>query len=317
MSLLSVIICTHNPRPYYLKRVLDSLAAQTLPRAQWELLLVDNASSARLSESWDLTWHPHGRHLHEAELGLTPARVHGIRKAGGELIVFVDDDNVLAPDYLMQAQGISAQHPFLGAWGAGVIEPEFESPAPGWLAKYFYLIALKNVRRDCWSNLTENDLTLPCGAGLCVRRNIAQGYVQALEANPNRRKLDRIGAALGCSGDLDLALTATDFGLGTGLFTGLKMTHLMPASRLQEDYLLRIAEGNSYSGLILAASRGRLPGIPKLSGLRSMLGKARRFLTMKSRDRRFFEAGIRGQQRALSDLQTLTNKAGGNPKWES
>ena len=38
----SVIICTHNPRSDYLRRVLDALKAQTLLREQWELLLIDN-----------------------------------------------------------------------------------------------------------------------------------------------------------------------------------------------------------------------------------------------------------------------------------
>jgi len=37
---VSVIICTHNPRPDYLQRVLDALKAQTLPKENWELLLM-------------------------------------------------------------------------------------------------------------------------------------------------------------------------------------------------------------------------------------------------------------------------------------
>lgn len=36
MSRLSVIICTHNPKAEYLQRVLDGLAAQTLPMSQWD-----------------------------------------------------------------------------------------------------------------------------------------------------------------------------------------------------------------------------------------------------------------------------------------
>jgi glycosyltransferase involved in cell wall biosynthesis len=40
---VSVVICTHNSRRGYLVRVLDALKAQTLPREQWELLLIDNA----------------------------------------------------------------------------------------------------------------------------------------------------------------------------------------------------------------------------------------------------------------------------------
>src|SRR5271168_5062239 len=98
---LSVIICSHNPRPDYLQRTLDGLKSQTLPKQQWELLLVDNRSKDRLSERWDLSWHPYGRHVREEELGLTAAMLTGIREARGRILIVVDDDNVLASDYLI------------------------------------------------------------------------------------------------------------------------------------------------------------------------------------------------------------------------
>ena len=50
MISISAIICTHNPRPDYLRRVLDALKAQTLPKEQWELLLIDNASKVAIGK---------------------------------------------------------------------------------------------------------------------------------------------------------------------------------------------------------------------------------------------------------------------------
>jgi glycosyltransferase involved in cell wall biosynthesis len=104
---VSVILCTHNPRHDYLCRVLASLREQTLPAEQWEFLVVDNRSNQRLAEIWDISWHPRGRHIREDELGLTAARLRGIQESSGSLLVFVDDDNVLAPDFLDQAKAIS------------------------------------------------------------------------------------------------------------------------------------------------------------------------------------------------------------------
>ena len=43
---LSVIICTFNPRVDYLERALAALRAQTVPANRWELIAVDNNSSA-------------------------------------------------------------------------------------------------------------------------------------------------------------------------------------------------------------------------------------------------------------------------------
>src|ERR1700722_2249773 len=100
MFAVSVIICSHNPRENYLRRVLDALRAQTLPAQEWELLLVDNASTEPLAGRFDLSWHPNARHVREEKTGLTPARLRGIAEANGELLVFVDDDNVLRSDYL-------------------------------------------------------------------------------------------------------------------------------------------------------------------------------------------------------------------------
>src|SRR5580658_2507120 len=124
---LSVILCTHNPRENLLRRVLDGLRAQTLPAAEWELLLVDNASEKPLDLLYDLAWHLRARYVREQELGLTLARLRGIRESTGDVLVFVDDDTVLASDYLEQTLAVERQWPFIGMW-AGQVDPEFETP---------------------------------------------------------------------------------------------------------------------------------------------------------------------------------------------
>ena len=94
------------------------------------IFLVDNASKQPLAETWDISWHSRGKHVREDELGLTAARLRGIHESNGELLVFVDDDNLLAPDFLDQATAISAQCSVLGVFGVGLFEPEFEIHPP-------------------------------------------------------------------------------------------------------------------------------------------------------------------------------------------
>ena len=170
---VSVIICSHNPRAAYLARTLHSLRAQTLDASQWELLLIDNRSSSPLSDAWTLDWHPNARHVREPQLGLTPARVRGIIESRGELLVFVDDDNVLAPDYLQSARAIAERCPDLGAFGAGALEPEFEVTPPAQLHPWLSRLALRTVsaveRGHSWAAKSS----IPWGAGLCVTRSIA------------------------------------------------------------------------------------------------------------------------------------------------
>ena len=247
--MLSVLTCTHNPRPAILTRVLDALRTQTLPRSEWELLLIDNASAAPLSQSIDLTWHPRSRHIAEPKLGLTHARLRSIAEAAGAILVFVDDDNVLAPDYLERAAAIATSHPFLGAWG-GRILCEYPQPVPPWMTRYVDMLG-RDVSSDVWSNLINTTATTPFGAGLCVRREVARKYAERVETTPLRQKLGRSGKDLSAAEDIDLAYTACAMGLGNGLFTSLQLKHLIPPERMTIDYFIRLADAMNFSDVLL------------------------------------------------------------------
>jgi glycosyltransferase involved in cell wall biosynthesis len=255
---LSVVICTHDPRPAYLERVLDALRAQTLPHERWELVMVDNASAEPLAAKWDLAWQRNARHVREDELGLTPARLRGIREAAGEVIVFIDDDNVAAQDYLEEAERVAAERPDIGAFG-GSITGEFEAPLPAWIGPYLAGLGVSPLERDYWSNLPGWSLATPYGAGLCVRRAVAHDYLAKVASNRRRRALDRVGRALTSGGDTDLAWCALDLGLGTGRFGRMQLTHLIPAARLTEEYVTRLFAGFAAANEILGQVRAHDP----------------------------------------------------------
>ena len=168
-EIISVIICTHNPRRKYFSRVVDALRKQTLPHEQWEIVVVDNFSQEPVSTAYDFSWHAHARVVREGKLGLTPARLRGIREAKGELLVFVDDDNVLDSDFLEVALRVSHERPYLGSW-SGQCRPGFEEPPPEWTRRYWGNLVIREFDGDRWSNLPRLPDTMPCGAGLCVRR---------------------------------------------------------------------------------------------------------------------------------------------------
>lgn len=126
---LSVIVCTHNPRLDYIQCTLESIRDQrSLDQQSWELIVVDNASDQPVAEHVDLSWHPAARVLVEKHLGLIHARFTGFHAASGEVLLYVDDDNVLAPDYLHQVLAVVGQAPKLGAVG-GKSLPRYELPA--------------------------------------------------------------------------------------------------------------------------------------------------------------------------------------------
>lgn len=297
--LISVIVCTHNPRFNYLARVLEALKLQRLPIEKWELLLIDNASSEPLEQLIDLSWHCHSRHIREEKLGLTVARLRGVKEANGELLVFVDDDNVLEFDYLEKVLQIGESFPLLGAW-SGQVLPEFEEQPPEWTIPYLARLVIREVDQDKWSNLIHQEETTPYGAGLCIRKTVANKYTEIVQKDLRRTALGRTGKVLSAGEDVDIAYTACDIGLGTGVFKALKLTHLIPPNRLKEEYLLKLTEGIAYSGVILESFRGRIP--PRYSWKAKLLHYFRSwFLT--PRERRFKKAYFRGLELGTKKFQ--------------
>ena len=277
---ISAIVCTHNPRPHYLRRVLGALNNQTLDKGQWELLLIDNASTAPLrgrmrheaegvrhtaigeglggedQATFDVSWHPCGRIIREDKVGLTHARLRGIDEAKGELVVFIDDDNVLAPDYFERCVDIAGTWPKLGVWG-GSVAGEFEVPPPEWIKRFLPGMVVYEIDRDYWSNMAVWSSAIPFGAGMCIRSSLARIYAEGVKSDPLRQQLDRTGnSATSSSGDVDLAFTVIAQGFGTARFKDLRITHLIPKERLTEDYVVRLFSGFEVSGFAMARIRG-------------------------------------------------------------
>jgi glycosyltransferase involved in cell wall biosynthesis len=296
--MLSVVTCTYNPRSDYLRQCLSALRGQTLRYDRWELVVVDNRSDEPLAERVDLSWHPAARIVREEALGLTPARLRGIRETTGELLVFVDDDNVLDVDFLETTVRAAKERLFLGAW-SGQSRPRFQEPPPEWTRRYWGNLVIREFDTDVWSNLPRLPDTMPCGAGLCVRRSVARYYLHLHESGKRSFQFDRTGGSLLSGGDNDLAACACDIGLGVGLIASLKLTHLISPERLTVDYLVCLAEGVHYSSTLLDSEHGIR------TGQRTALGRAADFLRimrLNQPHRRILRAALRGRDRALQQL---------------
>ncbi|MBE9139437.1 glycosyltransferase family 2 protein [Nodosilinea sp. LEGE 07088] len=302
---LSVIICTHNPRKSYIENVIDSLKAQTSPFQHWELILVDNASDEYLKDKINLKWHPNSRFIREEKLGLTSARLAGIRESQAETLVFVDDDNVLDVNYIEEVIRISNEFPFLGAWG-GQIFGKYEVPPPEWAEPYLPKLGIREFDQIKWSNLVHQYETTPCGAGICVRKRVAEEYARLVSESSERLKLGRIGQALTAGEDSDLAFTACDVGLGMGIFPSLKLTHLIPSKRLEKTYLIRLIEGMNYSQRILDSLRGKSP-IPRKITWTSKIKEFYYLRRISKTKREFYLAQQRGFDRAVETLRDTTS----------
>lgn len=133
--LLSVIVPAFNGTRV-LPQALAALAASDLPRACWELIVVDDGSTddtAEVAARWAdvlvrIPGSPHGPGY---------ARNRGVEAARGEVVVFVDADVVVHPDALRRFAWVFARDPELGAvFGSYDDKPR----APGVVSRYRNLL---------------------------------------------------------------------------------------------------------------------------------------------------------------------------------
>src|SRR3954454_12809609 len=111
---IDVVVCTYD-HAASLEMALAAPARQRVPEGvDWGVLVVDNnctdgtgALLARLRAEGALPL----RGVREPVQGLTPARVRGVRETAREWIAFVDDDCVVAHDWIAQAAAVARERP--------------------------------------------------------------------------------------------------------------------------------------------------------------------------------------------------------------
>jgi glucosyl-dolichyl phosphate glucuronosyltransferase len=132
---LSVIVCTYNQADP-LRRTLESLVAQTLPKARYEVLVVDNGSTdhtdVTVAEFQATYGEPVIRLVREPRQGLGHARNTGVERSRGLYLAFTDDDVKVPADWLETAlRCFETVTPTPWALG-GPVFPIYRSPKPGW-----------------------------------------------------------------------------------------------------------------------------------------------------------------------------------------
>jgi glycosyltransferase involved in cell wall biosynthesis len=276
-----------------MRRVMGALQAQILPLEKWELLLVDNASTDLLSDIWDLSWHPGARHVREDEAGLSFARRRGIREARGGVVVFVDDDNLLASDYLSRVESIM-QDTSIGAAGGGIV-PVFEenvSPPAHFYAYAGYFACGVQCEAD---GITGElvDLTGPYstqfGAGLVVRR---PDMLDLLDLPHYPLLSDRQGTSLSSGGDKEISHLIALKGQRLVYSSALNLRHLISESRLEPSYIEKLynqcSKEERILGLYVAARKAYISGVSYMSMLKNVV----RFVLRKNTREQAFVLAI-------------------------
>ena len=167
MIQISVVICCYNSEPR-IGRTLESLLAQQFKNAVcWEVVLVDNNCADQTIEVAQAVWGSDAvplRIVQESIPGLSAARDRGVAESAGEYILFCDDDNWLAPDYLQRAftfMEASLEYAAIGGWGDVVSDEEVAIPE--WFDQF-------KTKYACGKTNDEGDVDTLVGAGMFLRK---------------------------------------------------------------------------------------------------------------------------------------------------
>jgi glycosyltransferase involved in cell wall biosynthesis len=227
-------------------RTLKGLLSQTFDREHWELIVVDNASQVPLNHNEPVFLQFGNLKLvREEQLGLTYGRLKGIAESRAEIIIFVDDDNVLAPSYLREAFQLFNRFPLLGACGGKCI-PEWQDAQPDkWVEEFYAFLAIRDIGDEEQLSdgvpLLDYPSCAPIGAGMTVRRAAIQSWAKKTKAQ--RIQLGRKGRELTSGEDNDIVLDIFRAGWQVGYFPQLKLAHLIPSERVRREYLGRLLHG--------------------------------------------------------------------------
>lgn len=253
MNGISVIVCCYNSA-LRLPMALEYLSKQkTSDSLQWEIIIVDNNSDDNTAEVANNIWHSFGRKtgfkiINENKPGLNHARATGVSAAQYDIIIFCDDDNLLAENYVQYT--FDLVHKTKGAgfatWG-GKPDAYFDNntTVPGWFEKEKanYVVGEQSpaagdisARGYVW------------GAGMVILKKV---FMQVINEDFPLLLTDRTGASLSSGGDSEICMRILIAGYKLYYDPQLSLKHYIPANKLTLAYNNALVQGFKLSDEIL------------------------------------------------------------------
>jgi glycosyltransferase involved in cell wall biosynthesis len=249
MLSFSIVVCCHNSRER-LNSTLDHLAAQSYRASLLELIIVDNGSADETGQIAASLWHALGnpfsiRIINEPRLGLSNARKTGALHSANDYILFCDDDNWLAHDYIEIACRVLLANPRIGVLG-GSSAPVFQhQEPPNWFFKYAddYAVGAQSI---CSGDISMRGYVW--GAGSIMKAQVLRSFYQE---GFSSILSDRTGQGLASGGDSELCKLYLFLGFILWYEERMSFMHYIPSSRLSTEYLIGLLKGHEESHKLL------------------------------------------------------------------
>jgi glycosyltransferase involved in cell wall biosynthesis len=235
---ISAIICTHN-RDRYLGLAIDSLLTQSLPASDFEIIVVDNASTDRTKAIVEARGAALGAHndrihyIYESTLGLSTARNTGAKGALAPIIAYLDDDAVASPQWLEELLAAYDADEKLAIAGGKVTLIWIDGmTAPNWLSK------------ELAGNLGSYDLgdqpqaiTVPGQTPRGLNYSLRQSFLQSVGGFD--LNLGRVGKNLLSNEELHMTALALDNGWNVAYLPQALVAHHVAPERVNRNWFLQ------------------------------------------------------------------------------
>lgn len=246
---VSIVICCHNSAV----RLPDTIArinAQRVPEnINWEVLIVDNASTDNTAEIAKQCWayRPGVRFevVQEDRIGLVNARICGFSHTKYDVVSFIDDDNWICDEWVTIVAKVFNHNPTVGVCGS-YNEAAFEESAPFWFEQFSRSYAVGSQGVSAGDISGERGVVF--GAGMSVRKN---AWNDLMGNDFQFYLVGRQGRRLLCGEDYELSLALGLAGWKVWYEPQLTLKHYLPEQRLDWMYLRRMIKRVGYTDLIL------------------------------------------------------------------
>jgi glycosyltransferase involved in cell wall biosynthesis len=233
----TVAIPTYNGE-HRLPDVLWCLQMQDSPATlSWEIVIVDNNSqdnTAAVVKAFQAGFSQPLRYCLEPQQGASYARQRAVQEANSELIGFLDDDNLPDANWVTAAYEFAQQHPRAGAFGS-YIAPDYKAEPPAQFKRIAPFLAITERGSQPHLYVPEKKM-LPPGAGLVVRKQV---WLQTVPSHTLLSQLQiKRSDGNDCSEDLEVLLRIQQSGWEVWYNPAMRITHVIPAWRLERSYLL-------------------------------------------------------------------------------
>ncbi len=186
-SLVSIIVPVYNTAEY-VEECIQSILLQSYKNI--ELILVNDGSTDGSDIICKKYEHlPNVQYIEQENFGVTVARKRGVEAANGKWIMFVDSDDFLLNDGILQLVQLSSDADIIVGRHERDTSLLKSSDYLEW-DEYLYGLYVKNIPTVPWAKLFKRELIIECALAFEYKLRRAEDYLMNLAiANVNKKKV--------------------------------------------------------------------------------------------------------------------------------